>query len=136
MGVSTTHRINLSMWIFYILFYIIKIYSFSDTYYVWAACEKPKFIWSCTAHIPPLMFYVIQLISLPFRAQNLIPNAERRNKLRLALTFRRANGTFKTSCDHKVWLLSRRLYWCSKTMKRRPYCCFKQILWEFDSFLM
>ena len=30
MGVSTTHRINLSMW--------ILIYSFSDTYYVWAAC--------------------------------------------------------------------------------------------------
>ena len=32
MGVSTTHRINLSMW--------ILIYSFSDTYYVWAACGK------------------------------------------------------------------------------------------------
>ena len=31
MGVSTTHRINLSMW--------ILIYSFSDTYYVWAACD-------------------------------------------------------------------------------------------------
>ena len=30
MGVSTTHRINLSMW--------ILIYSFSDIYYVWAAC--------------------------------------------------------------------------------------------------
>ena len=30
MGVSTTHLINLSMW--------ILIYSFSDTYYVWAAC--------------------------------------------------------------------------------------------------
>ena len=30
MGVSTTRRINLSMW--------ILIYSFSDTYYVWAAC--------------------------------------------------------------------------------------------------
>ena len=30
MGVSTTHRINLSMW--------ILIYSFGDTYYVWAAC--------------------------------------------------------------------------------------------------
>ena len=30
MGVSKTHRINLSMW--------ILIYSFSDTYYVWAAC--------------------------------------------------------------------------------------------------
>ena len=34
MGVSTTHRINLSMW--------ILIYSFSDTYYVWAACDKKK----------------------------------------------------------------------------------------------
>ena len=33
MGVSTTHRINLSMW--------ILIYSFSDTYYVWAACGPP-----------------------------------------------------------------------------------------------
>ena len=32
MGVSTTHRINLSMW--------IVIYSFSDTYYVWAACDE------------------------------------------------------------------------------------------------
>ena len=32
MGVSTTHRINLSMW--------ILIYSFSDTYYVWAACGR------------------------------------------------------------------------------------------------
>ena len=32
MGVSTTHRNNLSMWIF--------IYSFSDTYYVWAACGQ------------------------------------------------------------------------------------------------
>ena len=31
MGVSTTHRNNLSMW--------ILIYSFSDTYCVWAACE-------------------------------------------------------------------------------------------------
>ena len=31
MGVSTTHRINLSIG--------ILIYSFSDTYYVWAACE-------------------------------------------------------------------------------------------------
>ena len=31
MGVSTTHRNNLSMW--------ILIYSFSDTYYVWAACD-------------------------------------------------------------------------------------------------
>ena len=30
MGVSTTPRINLSMW--------ILIYSFSDTYYVWSAC--------------------------------------------------------------------------------------------------
>ena len=30
MGVSTTHRINLSMW--------ILIYSVSDTYYVWVAC--------------------------------------------------------------------------------------------------
>ena len=33
MGVPTTHRINLSMW--------ILIYSFSDTNYVWAAC-----VWS------------------------------------------------------------------------------------------
>ena len=32
MGVSTTHRINLSMW--------VLIYSFSDTYYVWAACGQ------------------------------------------------------------------------------------------------
>ena len=32
MGVSTTHPINLSMW--------ILIYSFSDTYYVWAACDQ------------------------------------------------------------------------------------------------
>ena len=32
MGVSTTHRINLSM--------RILIYSFSDTYYVWAACAS------------------------------------------------------------------------------------------------
>ena len=32
MGVSTTHRINLSMW--------ILTYSFSDTYYVWAACVQ------------------------------------------------------------------------------------------------
>ena len=32
MGVSTTHRINFSMW--------ILIYSFSDTYYVWAACDS------------------------------------------------------------------------------------------------
>ena len=32
MGVSTTHRINLSMW--------ILMYSFSDTYYVWAACAQ------------------------------------------------------------------------------------------------
>ena len=32
MGVSTTHRINLSMW--------ILIYSFSDTYCVWAACAE------------------------------------------------------------------------------------------------
>ena len=31
MGVSATHRINLSMW--------ILIYSFSDTYYVWATCD-------------------------------------------------------------------------------------------------
>ena len=31
MGVSTTHRINLSVW--------KLIYSFSDTYYVWAACD-------------------------------------------------------------------------------------------------
>ena len=31
MGVSTTHRINLSMW--------ILMYSFSDKYYVWAACD-------------------------------------------------------------------------------------------------
>ena len=31
-GVSTTHRIYLSMW--------ILIYSFSDTYYVWAACGE------------------------------------------------------------------------------------------------
>ena len=30
MGVLTTPRINLSMW--------ILVYSFSDTYYVWAAC--------------------------------------------------------------------------------------------------
>ena len=34
MGVSTTHGINLSMW--------ILIYSFSDTYYVWAACAYTK----------------------------------------------------------------------------------------------
>ena len=34
MGVSTTHRINLSMW--------ILIYSFSDTYYVWAACGNAE----------------------------------------------------------------------------------------------
>ena len=34
MGVSTTHRINLSMW--------ILIYSFSDTYYVWAACVDSR----------------------------------------------------------------------------------------------
>ena len=32
MGVSTTHRINLSMW--------ILIYSFSGTYYVWVACAE------------------------------------------------------------------------------------------------
>ena len=38
MGVSTTHRINLSMW--------ILIYSFSDTYYVWAACGATSH-WSC-----------------------------------------------------------------------------------------
>ena len=34
MGVSTTHRINLSMW--------ILIYSFSDTYYIWDACGWTK----------------------------------------------------------------------------------------------
>ena len=34
MGVSTTHRINLSMG--------ILIYSFSDTYYVWAACGESE----------------------------------------------------------------------------------------------
>ena len=31
MGVSTTHCINLSMW--------ILMYSFSDTYYVWACAQ-------------------------------------------------------------------------------------------------
>ena len=35
MEVSTTHRINLSIW--------ILIYSFSDTYYVWAVCGFIKF---------------------------------------------------------------------------------------------
>ena len=35
MGVSTTHRINLSMW--------ILIYSFSGTYYVWASCATSGF---------------------------------------------------------------------------------------------
>ena len=34
MGVSMTHRINLSTW--------ILIYSFSDTYYVWAACAEKR----------------------------------------------------------------------------------------------
>ena len=39
MGVSTTYRIyNLSMW--------ILIYSFSDTYYVWAACGSTGW-WVC-----------------------------------------------------------------------------------------
>ena len=38
MGVSTTHRINLSMW--------ILIYSFSDTYYVWAACDDYRPNWT------------------------------------------------------------------------------------------
>ena len=43
MGVSTTHRINLSMW--------ILIYSFSDTYYVWAACG----FWPTKISIPAEM---------------------------------------------------------------------------------
>ena len=43
MGVSTTHRINLSMW--------ILIYSFSDTYYVWAACEASDVLYSVTTYM-------------------------------------------------------------------------------------
>ena len=33
-------------------------------------------------------------------------------------------------------MTSRRPYWRSKTMKRRPCWCTKPILWELDSFLM
>ena len=33
-------------------------------------------------------------------------------------------------------MTSRQLYWCSNTMKRRPYWCFKQILHELDYFPM
>ena len=36
-------------------------------------------------------------------------------------------------CFH---MTSRRRYWCSKTMKRRPCWCPKPILWELNSFLM
>ena len=33
-------------------------------------------------------------------------------------------------------MTSRRPYWCSKTMKRQPCLCSKQVLWELNSFLM
>ena len=36
-------------------------------------------------------------------------------------------------CFH---MTSRRSYGCPKTMKRRPCCCPKPILWELNSFLM
>ena len=46
MGVLTTHRINLSMW--------ILMYSFSDTYYVWAACGVISSI--SYTHIPSMSY--------------------------------------------------------------------------------
>ena len=33
-------------------------------------------------------------------------------------------------------MTSWRPYWCSKTMKRRPCWCPKQVLWDLNSFLM
>ena len=36
-------------------------------------------------------------------------------------------------CFH---MTSRQPYWCSKTMKRRPCCCPKLILWELNSFII
>ena len=33
-------------------------------------------------------------------------------------------------------MTSRQPYWCSETMKLRPCWCFKQILWELNSFIM
>ena len=38
-----------------------------------------------------------------------------------------------TECFH---MTQRRPYWCPTTIKRRPCWCPKQILWEFNSFLM
>ena len=32
--------------------------------------------------------------------------------------------------------MSRRPYWCAKTMKRRPRLCSKPVLWELNSFLI
>ena len=32
--------------------------------------------------------------------------------------------------------MSRRPYWCSKTMKQRPCWCSKSVLWELNSFQM
>ena len=36
----------------------------------------------------------------------------------------------------RLYMTSRRPYWCSKTMKRQPNWCTKTILWELNSFLM
>ena len=67
MGVSTTHRINLSMW--------ILIYSFSDTYYVWAACGgtlarphelKIEKMASLPWFITDLYYFIVNVISIAF----------------------------------------------------------------------
>ena len=67
MGVSTTHRINLSMW--------ILIYSFSDTYYVWAACGgtlarphelKIEKMASLPWFITDSYYFIVNVISIAF----------------------------------------------------------------------
>ena len=39
-------------------------------------------------------------------------------------------------CKEHIHMTSRRPYWYSKTMKRRPCWCTKTTLWELNSFLM
>jgi len=54
----------------------------------------------------------------------------------LGLQPRRQAAMLGVNTIEHFHMTSRRLYWCSKTMKWRPYWCTQKILWELNSFLV
>ena len=82
------------------------------------------------------LFFGLIHISLTFSERDVGTALSYRDKNHFGASISRKTN-FKSSILHERFhMTSRRSYWCSKTMKRRPCCYSKPVLWKLKHFLM